>query len=926
MNHCGGRTYGRGMEHHVRQHGRLHGRSPELAELWALLDGADHRGAALFLAGEPGIGASALLDEVGAEAYRRDLWVLRLHGAAVERDIPYAGLQRLLIVLGVVAPVDSDPSDVSGRVVCGDHLSTLEPLAVASSTLRWLTRAAARRPLVLLVDDLHWLDRPTRRVLSLVARRLGGARVVMVAAARTPPDGGDLDDVPVVRRIPCLTREASVALLRERHPNLSPAAVGILLAHARGNPLALVDLPRAAARELAAPGDLAGPDVPMTLRLQRAFGGFLGELPVPTRLALLAAAVDPEADVHGVLGAASVVAGGPVTADALEPAVSASWVSVGLGALRFHHPLVRPALLASATTTERRRLHAAYALVCADGSRRQVWHRAQSADGPDAELASVMEATAGGISPANGPLAAARTMHRAAELSEDPQQRSRRLLLAAGHALSAGAAGLAGRVLDDVTAAPSTEAQDDHARLLQSWARGDGDHDAAAVSRLCRLAGHLHGAGDRGLALDVLGTAALRGRDGRVSRSDRRELVGTAQRLLADETGPALLSVLAMCSPMTYGRRLHALLADIEADRIVEAADVRILGMAAHVLGDPVRAVALLSAAVSRLHERGEHGRLPVAQSLLLKDAVVVGDWTLADATLADLGRTTDGASGWTGTDAALYPQAVLAALRGETDAAREVVVRLQRSPRCHHGDLGTTVQLAHGLRFLAGGHAGDGFAALRSAFLAGDVTNSPRDLYDAVPYLADAGRASGQVAEAVRALVPLEQVAELSAAPALHAGLRYARARLADDDVAEGRFHEALVPDLDRWPLMRARTQLAYGTWLRRQRRLSESRQPLLAAQATFEAIGATSSSDAAYRELRATGLRAGRDVSDVHAVLSAQESQIARLAADGFSNREIGERLYLSPRTVGSHLYRIFPKLDITSRAQLSAHLTAG
>ena len=150
----------------------------------------------------------------------------------------------------------------------------------------------------------------------------------------------------------------------------------------------------------------------------------------------------------------------------------------------------------------------------------------------------------------------------------------------------------------------------------------------------------------------------------------------------------------------------------------------------------------------------------------------------------------------------------------------------------------------------------------------------------------------------------------------ALH--LSYARAVLADDDDAEELYPAALRADLIRWPWLRARIELAYGSWLRRQRRVAESRQPLRSALTTFDLIGAASWAEQARAELRAAGERARRrrrPAVQQRAALSAQELQIARLAAEGLSNREIGERLYLSPRTVGSHLYRIFPKLDITS-----------
>jgi DNA-binding CsgD family transcriptional regulator len=156
---------------------------------------------------------------------------------------------------------------------------------------------------------------------------------------------------------------------------------------------------------------------------------------------------------------------------------------------------------------------------------------------------------------------------------------------------------------------------------------------------------------------------------------------------------------------------------------------------------------------------------------------------------------------------------------------------------------------------------------------------------------------------------------------------LRHARAVLAENEgEAAARFEEALSADLDRWPLWRGRLLLAHGRWLRRHRRIADSRAPLREARDIFDAVGASSWGDQARRELRASGERSRRRVPDARDDLTAQELQIAQLAAEGLSNREIGQRLFLSHRTISTHLYRVFPKLWITSRAGLSAALASG
>jgi len=232
-------------------------------------------------------------------------------------------------------------------------------------------------------------------------------------------------------------------------------------------------------------------------------------------------------------------------------------------------------------------------------------------------------------------------------------------------------------------------------------------------------------------------------------------------------------------------------------------------------------------------------------------------------------------------------------------------------------------VQLIRGFGLISAGQHTEAYEALARLFDPADPAFHLSDRFHGVMFLAEAAVHAGRVKDARSVMTGLEAEAVTTPAPTLHRQLSYARAVLADDDEAEGLFAEALRADLTRWPWLRARLELAYGRWLRRQRRVAQARPPLRSAQITFDLIGATSWAEQARSELRAAGERAQTQEPAAQDVLSAQELQIARLAAEGLSNREIGERLFLSPRTVGSHLYRIYPKLEITSRAQLAAKL---
>jgi DNA-binding CsgD family transcriptional regulator len=143
----------------------------------------------------------------------------------------------------------------------------------------------------------------------------------------------------------------------------------------------------------------------------------------------------------------------------------------------------------------------------------------------------------------------------------------------------------------------------------------------------------------------------------------------------------------------------------------------------------------------------------------------------------------------------------------------------------------------------------------------------------------------------------------------------------LACDNEAEKLFQAGLMTDLAAWPFLRARVRFAYGAWLRRRRRVAESRLPLRAALEAFEALGAVPWGERARQELRASGVTSRRRVPETRNQMTPQELQIAGLAAEGLSNREIGQQLYISHRTVAYHLRRIFPKLGVTSRSQLHA-----
>jgi ATP/maltotriose-dependent transcriptional regulator MalT len=267
---------------------------------------------------------------------------------------------------------------------------------------------------------------------------------------------------------------------------------------------------------------------------------------------------------------------------------------------------------------------------------------------------------------------------------------------------------------------------------------------------------------------------------------------------------------------------------------------------------------------------------------------------------------------------------AIVSGLRGDNDRAQAIAADAERAASGRRlSDLLACVQLARGYGWLSTGRHAEAYAALCQLFDPAGPCFHPTERFHGLMYLAEAAVHAGRRESARAVVADMEAVARDTPSTTLHAHLAYARAVLADDRHAEQLFRHALRAGAVRWPWTKARLELAYGSWLRRHRRVAESRIPLRSAETTFGLIGATTWAAQARSELRAAGERPAVDGPSTAELLSAQELQIARLAAAGLSNREIGERLFLSPRTIGSHLYRVFPKLNITSRAQLAARL---
>jgi DNA-binding CsgD family transcriptional regulator len=906
----------------------LVGREGEVAVLAGMIDQIGDRGGPILLLGEAGVGKSALLAVAAEYGRTTGLQVLEATGVESEAQLPFAGLHQLLRpVLGSLTELPDVQRRAIEAALGAEPAAPAERFMIALAALNLLADAAASKPVLVVVDDVQWLDLPTQEVLAFVARRISADPVVLAAAARTG------QDVPLASaglaelQVRELDEDSARSLLAAHAGDLDGADRERILTEAEGNPLALIELPAALRTAVKDGLHLPGSSLPLTRRLERAFAARLSDLPQTARDAVLLAAVDSADDLQEILAGASLLAGSRISAAALEPAVAIGLLRLGERHVRFRHPLVRSAVIAAETPGRRQDANLALAEALADDPYRSIRHRAQAITGPDDEVADELEATQVTSLRRGSATEAIWALERSAELTTDLAVRGRRLLLAAEHAFGLGRADLVDRLLASAARMPLSQL--DQARM--EWLREifhDGvPGDPARVFELCRLAGQALTAADTDLALNLLLGAALRCWWSDTGPAARNSVVTTVEQIdgLADD--PRYLAVLGVADPLRQGTRVIERLHAVVLEGIAEAAGLWLLGMAAHAVGEPESAADSLARAESKLRDDGRLGLLSQVLTLQVLDNVELGDWGKAESALLE-GRQLALETGQPIWDIGTQTlTAIMAALRGDNALAQSVATAAELAANGRRlNDLLSCVQLARGIGLTTAGEYSAACEALRRMFDPSDPSFHATERFHGVMFLAEAALHAGRATEAREVISSLEDDARTTTCATLHRHLSYARAVLAPDDEAEGLYRQALRSDLVRWPWLRARIELAYGSWLRRRRRVAQSRTYLRSAQTTLEAIGAETWAEQARAELRAAGERTLSAAPAAHSALSAQELQIANLAAQGLSNKEIGQRLYLSPRTVGSHLYRIFPKLGITSRAQLASSLDPG
>ncbi|WP_306360112.1 LuxR family transcriptional regulator [Nocardia sp. CC227C] len=862
-------------------------------------------GAALLLRGDPGVGKSALL--AAAERRAGGFRVLRSAGSEFEAELPFAGLHQLcapeLDRLAALPPVPRRALEAAFGLA--DVIPDL--FAIGVGVLELLGAAGRERPLLCVVDDAHWLDDASARVLSFVARRIGSESIAVLLAARMSGRTAALDTLPVVEVHGLDDADARALLAAGAPGSLDDRVRERILAEARGNPLALLELPRNGVMA----GGFAVPDeYPVTAAIERGFRARLLALPAAHRLLLTIASADPTGDT-GLLWSAVDSAG-------LDPSVAAD--TGGLAdfdvRVRFCHPLARSVVYRAADPEQRRAAHGWLADATDEitDPDRRAWHRALACAGPDDEVAAELEVVAGRAETRGGVAAAAAFLARAAALTRDPDRRVDRILTAVRARLAAGAVAAAADLLATVDegrldVARRARVDQLHGRL--AFAR---DADGAGPAFMLRAAHRLAAADprrSRAYFLDALEMALEVGRATGVM-----DMVLEAARAAPPAPPPsgasdALLDAMLSLSAGDH-RTATALLRPMLSEGAAEMWTERpALGvMLAAELWD-IDAHARLTAQLLRVGR--ESGSLPLLRLGLTQVATAAvhrGDLDAAAAAIAEEEAVADAF----GAAPHLYPRLHLAALRGR----RAELAALADAVRAAARQRGEEHLLAnvHWATAISCNAVGEYAAALDAARRA----TAHRALFVAGISLAELVEAAVRSGEPAAARIASAELTERAAAAGTAWSLGVAAAARALVSDAEDDYRESLV-HLDAAPLLpsRARARLRYGEWLRRQGRRKEAREQLRAAHESLSDIGMAAFARRAAAELRATGESVRSRTKPTYDQLTMQELHIARLVATGATSKEVAAQLFLSPRTVDAHLRNIFRKLGVTSRRQL-------
>jgi DNA-binding CsgD family transcriptional regulator len=902
------------------------GRDAGLARLRGLVDPAPQASQVLLVTGEAGMGKTVLLADAAERARLAGMRVLLVTGRESESRLAFAGLHQLLRpVLSAAAGLPARQAEaLSGALGLSADPVAPDPLLTGAAVLTLLSDLSERSPVLVVADDAHWLDRSSLDALAFAASRLDAERVVLLAGARgqAPPRGFDRG-FPELRLGPLSAADAGLLLDGQPRPPRGRARAQVL-AQAAGNPMALIELATVIADDPAASRRWAAEPLPLTDRLTAVMHSRFSALPEQTQAALLLAAVADGQDLRAATAAFS----GPGARN-LEPAEQLGLVKIDRTGLRFSHPLVRSAIYHSAPFAQRAAAHRELASVLHDQPDRRAWHLAAATLHPDEEVASLLEATATQAQRRGGAAAAALAMERAAELSPDVGDQARRLVAAASAAVPAGQGDwvqdLARRALA-VTADPALRLT---ARRDAGWALAWSGRRSAALDALISVAEEA-ACDQPDLAWDALGSAATvayqsgthasRQAVGRVLGLLERQGPPPQGRAVGIDVNALRLWIGASADPMGGRDQLLPSLRKI-ADSPIEEPSLWRIASTAWLLDESGLAITLLQDAMDRLRAPGMQGTSGGSLTVLGWAYIDTGRWDEALEAAAEAASVAEANQMDLVAASADVITATVLALRGDSDAARRHADRaLAAVDPAECGLVAARARRALGVAALADGSYLQAFTQLRGLF---SEDGSPLHNYASYLGIADLAAAAVHAGRQMEGCEVIEHALSRldgSASARLEQLVARARGILARPDRAEAHFDKALCdPAGEQWPFERAQLRLDYAEWLRRRRRINDAKPVLNEALGTFLRLGARSWAQRAEAELRACGVAVRGTERDALDELTPQQRQIVLLAGRGLSNREIADRLFLSPRTVTSHLYRSFPKLGVAARYQL-------
>jgi DNA-binding CsgD family transcriptional regulator len=908
---------------------RLYGRGQEQQRVDLLIGAAGlRRSGSLLVRGDVGTGKTALLDYAVDRA--SDMRVLRCQGERTESGLQFAALHQLLRpVHELVSELPEGLAAPLAAALCGGaDGDVLDGFAVGSGLLELLTRAARERPLLCVVDDGQWLDRASADALTFVLRRLRAEGIVLLVAVRDG-DGRPFEPAGVdVARLGGLDAHSASQLLRDlAGETLAPEVARRVVEQTGGIPLALAD----AAVSLT-PAQLGGRaplprPLPLSRHLRESILCRIRRLPGPTqRVVLLVAAAQP-ARIEVVAGACAELG---IDLTALAGAEAAGMVHVDEAVVRLCSQLVHAAVYAEAPFFERRAAHLALAHALGEDDDRYAWHLAAAALTRDDHVAADLERAAERVGSNGDAAARAEALQRAAQLTTDVPERSRRLTAAARACWQAGRSVLALELLDRAERLqPSPLVAADGAELRSTIALWEHDLEGARDALLAGVYLVAPERPDRAMELLVRASRVA------VARSDAAGARHASLRAAALGGGQDdQVTLLYGVARVLDGRvEESARVAEraIEMARLVGPRGTPLLGLAASLSagGDLApaalaTALDLLGAEVGRLRTRGAIGALPAVLGSLAWLELWTDRHRPAHANASEgleLARSLG--QRWPEANCAMT-LAVLAALRGDEDGCAKLGDLLHHPPGVQSAGVNAgAATWAAALADLGACRFAEAQTLLED-LAPGRRLGHPWHALWSRPDAVEAGVRTGQLEQARAALQVLEQAARPDwPAPAL-ALLERSRALLATGRDADHHYATALAlhADAER-PFQQARTRLLWAEHLRRNRRRVDAREQLRGALEAFERLEARPWADRARAELRATGETVRRRDAGRER-LTPQELRIAELVAEGGSNREVAEHLFISPRTVGYHLARVYQKLGVSSRTRLARVLS--